>query len=344
LVVPFVIWPITVLVTLTDDAVLPMRDSLHRAQFRASVRPLPPPPSSPPSASPPPPRSEVPRNGSTHHQGSLDHHFIDVLLPRRPNHPQTYDQPHTWHAQAGQDKTIAHLFSLMRGGFFVDLAANHAVVNSNTRALERDFGWRGLCIDGNVELLWELANERTCQVLGTVVTSRTGATATFALDANDAVSGIIAKGVDNHTLTTRAVRHYTTVSLLDVLAYARAPASIDYLSLDVEGAEDDVLLPFPLATSGYTFRAVTIERPTRRLRQHLVRGGYHFLRDHGCFGDQLWVHNSFVGTATRILGLVPWDIELARTLPCTSRVRGVRAGEKPPAPGNRLVKRKSAPP
>ena len=260
---------------------------------------------------------------------------IEVMAPRRP-HQEGYDKPGTWHAQVGQDKTIAKLFGSRRDGFFVDLAANHAVINSNTRALERDLGWHGLCIDANVDLLWELANERSCQVLGAVVSSDSGLDATFALQNDDAISGLVANGTDNeHRLSRARQRQYRTVRLLDLLVHVNAPRVIDYLSLDVEGAEDDVLLRFPLNKTGYIFRALTIERPIKPLRQHLTRHGYRYLRDHGCFGDQLWVHSSFVAAAEATLGLVPWDVELAKTVVCQVRQRGVRKGEAPPPAGTR---------
>ena len=47
----------------------------------------------------------------------------------------------TWHAQMQQDRVIARIFEDKRDGFFVDLAAHTPVDLSNTRTLERDFGW-----------------------------------------------------------------------------------------------------------------------------------------------------------------------------------------------------------
>ena len=48
---------------------------------------------------------------------------------------------------------------------------------------------------------------------------------------------------------------------------------------------------------------MTVERPSRKARDALRRGGYHYIGDHGCFGDQLWVHRTFVPTAERALGI-----------------------------------------
>ena len=78
----------------------------------------------------------------------------------------------TWHSQDGQDQMVAKLLQFQRGGFFVDLAANQPVCLSNTRALERDYGWRGLCIEANPALLLPLATHRNCTVVGAVVYSQ----------------------------------------------------------------------------------------------------------------------------------------------------------------------------
>lgn len=57
------------------------------------------------------------------------------------------DRMGRWHAQAGQDRTVAKLLENQKGGFFLDLAANEPVVLSNTRTLERDYGFKGICIE-----------------------------------------------------------------------------------------------------------------------------------------------------------------------------------------------------
>ena len=89
--------------------------------------------------------------------------------------------------------------------------------------------------------------------------------------------------------TTGKKRH--TVPLLDVLREVNAPRVIDYLSLDVEGMEDAVLLDFPL--NEYLFLAITVERPSATLRAFLVAANYTFVHEHGWFGDQLWLHRTY---------------------------------------------------
>ena len=63
---------------------------------------------------------------------------------------------------------------------------------------------------------------------------------------------------------------------------------IDYLSLDIEGGEESVLMPFPFER--YTFRALSIERPTSKLESHVLSKGYAFVRAHGDYGDCMYMY------------------------------------------------------
>lgn len=44
----------------------------------------------------------------------------------------------------------------------------------------------------------------------------------------------------------------------------------------------------------YTIRVLTVERPKPRLKELLVSKGYIFLRPIANWGEELWVHHSFL--------------------------------------------------
>jgi hypothetical protein len=60
--------------------------------------------------------------------------------------------------------------------------------------------------------------------------------------------------------------------LQDILQERGAPTHIDYLSIDVEGAELRILASFPF--DHYQFGALTIERPTKAVHDLLTEAGY----------------------------------------------------------------------
>ena len=54
-----------------------------------------------------------------------------------------------------------------------------------------------------------------------------------------------------------------------------------------------------------SFLVMTVERPSRDLRSLLRKNGYVYVKDHGCFGDQMWVHSTMAEQAARVLELPP---------------------------------------
>ena len=210
-----------------------------------------------------------------------------------------HDSAGVWCSQVGQDHGIVSLFTGTpgqgpHGRYFVDLGSNHWLMLSNTRALERDYRWRGLCIEGMEKLLFRLAMRRTCTVVGAVVGRQTGEVVQYQSRLTSGRSGIIANTTDNKPGAHPGAEQYRheVVALADVLEAQGAPQTIDYLSLDVEGAEDIVLGDFPFTR--YTFLAMTIERPKESLREKLRKEGYIYVHSR-LFGDELWLHRSFPG-------------------------------------------------
>jgi hypothetical protein len=234
------------------------------------------------------------------------------------------DVPGQWHSQAGQDQTIAALFEGVRDGFFVDLAANHPLFISNTRALERDYGWRGLCIDGAEHLVIDLAQRRRCTVVNAVLSHHEGEVITYRTYLTSGwetgLSGMVGANLDNKadsgggglfswlwsskSKVLTEDRPRVTTTLASLLQQHRAPLTIEYLSLDVEGAEMMVLGNFRF--DRYTFKAMTLERPTAELQALLKGNGYSYVRHLDLMGhslDQLWVHASMLARTAPVFRL-----------------------------------------
>eukprot|EP00966_Prymnesium_polylepis_P177146 4102950-Prymnesium_polylepis.2 len=178
-------------------------------------------------------------------------HFVSVDASE-PLLARSFDVPHLWNSQCGQDAFVHAALAWpadadsppAEGRYFVDLAANRAVHLSNTRSLERDFGWRGLCIEGNPTLVRELLHHRECDVVEAVVAGHAREVA-FLVNVDrgfDGLSRVAAPGEHLHSTQSGSGFKATVMqglSLGSILAKARAPRVIDYLSLDVEGHEEE---------------------------------------------------------------------------------------------------------
>jgi hypothetical protein len=198
-----------------------------------------------------------------------------------------------WFAQVHQDEVLIDLIG--EKGYFVDLAANDAKDFSNTLALERA-GWDGLCIEPN-PAYWYGLSHRKCKVAGALV----GATKQqVSVKFRGVYGGIIGK-LDEKLANRKKepdspVQQRYTAPLLELLQNFQVPHVIDYLSLDVEGAEHMIMKDFPFEE--YAIRIMTVERPSKQLRQLLESKGFVFLKDLAWWGETLWAHKSTGFTPT----------------------------------------------
>ncbi len=143
-------------------------------------------------------------------------------------------------SQERQDKIILALTSANdatrnssdKRQLFVNLAANDALVLSNTYLLKRN-GWDGLCIEANPEYWYRLASFRNCTINGAAAGgNEDGAGAAFAF--RGALGGVVADGLDN---AGQIGVKRNLVSISTIFNQTNVSNVIYYMSLDVEGAE-----------------------------------------------------------------------------------------------------------
>ena len=189
--------------------------------------------------------------------------------------------------QGAQDFWVfGEAFNQARGGYFVDVGAYDGIAHSNTCLLERRFGWNGICIEANPTTYQRLRAARRCVCVHACLDEESGKTVTFNLD--DMSSGI-SDSKEPKALESQV--SLSTQTLQNVLEQHNAPKVIDYCSVDIEGAEDRMLNGVDLQT--YTFRAMTIERPSPAVKEKLARHGYLVVREIPRL-DTFFIHESFV--------------------------------------------------
>jgi hypothetical protein len=210
------------------------------------------------------------------------------------------DPAKLWLSQAHQDEIIVDLIG--ESGYFVDLAANDAVSLSNTLALERR-GWNGLCVEPNPAYWYGLAH-RNCTLVGALLGATNGEKVPVQFrGAFGGMAGLINNPMATYLKIPDApVELRYTAAISTVLQHFKVPETIDYFSLDVEGAEYLIMQHFPFET--YQIRVLTVERPSAELRILLGRHGFVFLKMLATFGEELWAHKS--------MGLTPEHPKIAK--------------------------------
>lgn len=175
-------------------------------------------------------------------------------------------------SQLGQDLWVLEQTGYKRGGFFVELGATDGVLLSNTCLLEKEFGWQGICAEPNPKFFDKLKNNRKCVVSSACISGTTGKEVYFILaDAYSSMESYADR--DMHADKRAAYAKIgskiklTTISLNDFLNQYNAPREIDYLSIDTEGSELEILAAFPF--SEWKIDLLTVEHNFTPQREHI---------------------------------------------------------------------------
>jgi FkbM family methyltransferase len=173
-------------------------------------------------------------------------------------------------SQILQDLWVAYELKSRRGGFFVEFGGADGIKFSNSYALETELGWSGVVAEPARIWYPAIRNNRGCFVDDRCVWTRTGETLTFnqpPIAAHSTIDSYSGSDRLAHTRVDGLRYEVETVSMTDLLDHWRAPRRIDYLSIDTEGSELDILQAFDF--EAYEIRLITVEHNHSDQRQPL---------------------------------------------------------------------------
>jgi FkbM family methyltransferase len=163
-------------------------------------------------------------------------------------------------SQLLQDIFCLLVTKLKREGFFVEFGATDGINLSNTYILEKNFGWKGILAEPCKKYHQDLLNNRNCSIDLRCVYKNSREHIVFK-EANIGELSTIYNYANNDLHKDKradAIEYLVeTVSLEDLLDKYKSPKYIDYLSIDTEGSEYDILSSFNFDT--YKFGVITVE-------------------------------------------------------------------------------------
>jgi FkbM family methyltransferase len=183
-------------------------------------------------------------------------------------------------SQLRQDLFVLTELNFKKSGYFVEFGATNGIDLSNTYLLEKDYSWRGILAEPakvwhtelrenrknsivEIKCVWKNSNE-------TLLFNETNAPELSTLDSfSDS---------DAHTDFRKHGNKYevSSISLNDLLDKHKAPRDIDYLSIDTEGSEFEILNSFNF--DNYNIKIITCEhnfsKNRDRIHSLLVSKGY----------------------------------------------------------------------
>lgn len=182
------------------------------------------------------------------------------------------------YSQSGEDLLLWEYFGARPEGFFVEVGANHPTQGSQTWLFEQH-GWKGILVEPiarNCEILrQQRPGSRVFQCALGAPEQRGRAQLSVAA-GNDGLSGLQA----NDGVVVDRMEEVEVRTLDEILAEAGNPR-LDFVSIDVEGLELQVLRGFDLAR--HRPDVLLIEDWLHRLdvHRHLARHGYRVVKRTG---------------------------------------------------------------
>ena len=163
-------------------------------------------------------------------------------------------------SQIGQDVFALYSLNWKKNGYFLEFGAANGVHLSNTYLLEKDFGWKGILAEPANVWHEELRANRSALIDFDCVWNKSGEVVNFTIAPEAEYSTIASfSRNDSHASTRNKGKAYSvqTISLNDLLVRHNAPSEIDYLSIDTEGSEFEILEAFDF--DKYAISVVTCE-------------------------------------------------------------------------------------
>lgn len=182
-------------------------------------------------------------------------------------------------SQLGQDVLALSRVGIDKAGFFVEFGATNGIDLSNTFLLEKEFGWQGILCEPARSWHEDLKRNRDCVIDIRCVYSSSGKFVAFsetAVGELSTISRFMSSDANKVLRKASATYQVETVSLIDLLRTHDAPKYIDFLSIDTEGSEFEILNSFDFEQ--YSFGLICVEHNFTEnrvnLRKLLTLKGY----------------------------------------------------------------------
>jgi FkbM family methyltransferase len=173
------------------------------------------------------------------------------------------------YAQNFEDVILARCFSGQNNGFYIDVGAGDPVADSVTKHFY-DLGWRGINIEPHQGKFDHLAAARSRDINLQVAVSAQAGAATFY---ERQVWGLSSLNADSETLAAELgeiIKTYQvrTETLANICAQHVGAHAIDFLKVDVEGAERDVIKSMDFKRYPATIVIVEATHPNTQIPNH----------------------------------------------------------------------------
>lgn len=157
-----------------------------------------------------------------------------------------------YHSQFGEDKILADIFREKSHGLCIEVGANDGVNDSTTLYFEK-IGWDCILVEPNPVLCQMIRAARSSRLYEFAASSKSGIVTLFIAEGAERAHGVSTISSDEASLNKIKSYGFTykkiqvqTRTLDEILSELEHDREIDFISIDVEGHELDVLKGFSI--------------------------------------------------------------------------------------------------
>lgn len=202
-----------------------------------------------------------------------------------------------FYSQYKQDEFLNdHYFKNSKGGVFVDIGAHDGECFSNSLFFEEELVWTGICVEPNPTVFKTLTERRNSVCLNKAVYNKSG-TISFSKNSGrtELLSGIVEKYDDQHKQRIESENNFYGgfVEIIEVecdtftnILTENGITTVDYLSIDTEGSEWDIISTIDFNKFKINVLDVEINYPnsieSQSIIKHLTNNGFKLVGQLGC--------------------------------------------------------------
>jgi len=198
-------------------------------------------------------------------------------------------------SQFKQDLFVLEKTNFKKQGFFVEFGATDGITGSNSYLLEKEFQWEGILSEPAKIWHKELIKNRDVFIEKKCIFSESNKKLLFNQVQYAELSTIDAYSDNDHHSRGRKLttdKYYVeTISLDELLDKYNAPKIIDYLSIDTEGSEYEILKNHNF--DKYKFKIITCEHnftdDRKLIYKLLLENGYKRYHENISYYDDWYI-------------------------------------------------------
>lgn len=188
-----------------------------------------------------------------------------------------------------QDLYVLYKLNKKKYGTFVEFGATDGKTYSNTYRLEKEYEWNGFLSEPNKDFNRYLKINRKCTISNDLIYSKTGEIVDFSIFGESSPKEIIDKfesallsGISKNLQKDKSSKYrgnqklisLKTISLNDYFEKYNIPKDLDYLSIDTEGSEYEIIKNFDLSV--FRPKIITIEHNQNKNKNNI----FNYLTSH----------------------------------------------------------------